>query len=383
VVLASTASLANAQAMPGHCTQPVGKDFDTASPSAMRMSPWWLNKLLEDLDQQRYDIRALLVMRDCKVVLERYRSGLGRRNNHIINSITKSVTATLVGTLLEAGKLDSLDRPLDAMIERTSGISDIDWAKSSRVTLRHAMTMASGIYHDFQPGTNPFYFANEDRLAASLSPPIVASAGTRFYYSDGDAFLAGAAVASLAKTDLYSYARQALFDPLGMDNHDWIDRDIRRRYPGGYGIRMRPMDLLKLGQLYVQDGVWNGGRLLPSGYARQAWAPAVSPQYGLMWWRRPADGTGGEPRSFEARGWKGQRIYVLADGRTVIAMASSLPRNEEAEVDRMVLNMIGQALRFGHEEDNDANTVLEKRVLEGFRGTTRIDQLAQDRPSLF
>ena len=91
----------------GACGQSVGKDFPAASLAEVGMSAGPLLALNEKLEAGTHDIRSLLIVRDCKLVFERYMDGIGREHNHTVYSVTKSVTSTLVGSLLMQGKLKS------------------------------------------------------------------------------------------------------------------------------------------------------------------------------------------------------------------------------------------------------------------------------------
>ena len=111
----SVTSVATAQ---GRCGSPVGVDFDSAHISTVGMTAEPLIRLNEYLDKEQHEIRALLILKDCRLVFERYNDGLSRSHNHTVYSVTKSVVSTLVGALIYQGRLkeggrseNSLDRP--------------------------------------------------------------------------------------------------------------------------------------------------------------------------------------------------------------------------------------------------------------------------------
>ena len=107
----------------GGCQQAVGKDFPTASPADVGLSADLLLKLNDALDAGTFDIRSLLIVRDCKLIFERYKDGIGREHNHTIYSVTKSITATLVGALLMQGKLKSVDVTISDLMSKPWGAS--------------------------------------------------------------------------------------------------------------------------------------------------------------------------------------------------------------------------------------------------------------------
>ena len=363
------------------CAAPVGKDFPMATPVEVGLSAVRLGQVLDALDAGRHDVRALLVLRDCKLVLERYKDGVGREHNHAVYSVTKSFASTLVGALLYQGKLKTVDTPIADVVPKAARIDDAHWVKAKQITLRNAMQMASGLEYKHDPCCHPIYDTREDRLAAALVPAAAAAPGTRFLYSDGDASLTGATVAAVGDRDLLSLAKDTLFTPLQMENHDWLFRDRAGRYPGGWGLRVRPMDMLKLGQLYLQGGEWNGKRVFAADYPAQAWTAGPNKAYGLHWWiADPA--VFGTPY-FWAQGFKGQRIFVFPEWRLVVAQVASLPGEEEAPVARIVVRGLVEALKAGGAGDPAAQAQLKQKEAAGFRGETRVAQSPQDTPRRF
>jgi CubicO group peptidase (beta-lactamase class C family) len=363
------------------CTEPVGRDFVPGTPAEAGLSAARLAQMLEALDTPRHEVRALLVLKDCKLVMERYKDGLGRDYGHSLYSVTKSFNSTLVGALLYQGRLKNVDTPVADIIPRPDRFSDANWAKARQVTLKNAMQMSSGLEYKHDPCCHPIYDVREDRLSWALTPAFAAAPGTRFLYSDGDASISGAAVAALAGRDLLAYAKEALFAPLRIDDVEWMFRDRAGRYPGGWGLRLRPMDMLKLGQLYVQGGEWNGQRIFAPEYPALAWTAGPNKAYGLHWWiADPA--VFGTPY-YWAQGFKGQRIFVFPEWRMVVAVVASLPGEEEPAVMRIVVRGLVEAVRAGASADPAAEAALKQKQAAGFRGETRVKQDNQDAPRRF
>jgi CubicO group peptidase (beta-lactamase class C family) len=362
------------------CPQPVGKDFSSASVADVGMAAAPLVRLNESLDDGKYDVRSLVILRDCKLVFERYKEGIGRQHNHTLYSVTKSVSSTLVGALLHQGKLKTVDVPLAQLMSKPLFFSRSDWAKGESITLRHVMQMSSGLAYKHDPAGHPIYQQSQDRLAVALSPELVAEPGTRFNYSDGDMSITGAVIAAVADTNLYRFAQRALFDPLQMTNYDWMFRDGAGRYPGGWGLRLRPMDMAKVGQLYLQKGEWNGRRIFDAGYPDLAWAPGPNKLYGLHWWIGSAPEARGIPYAV-AVGFKGQRIYVFPTMRMVVALTASLPGPEERTVNGLVVGAVVEAAKDlrAQEADSSGAALLAKHT-KGFWGETRVFQEDQDIP---
>lgn len=362
------------------CQQAVGKDFPSAPAAEVGLSAEPLLKLNDALDAATHDIRSLLIVRDCKLVFERYKDGIEREHNHAIYSVTKSITATLVGALLAQGKLKSVDVTISELMSKPSWLREDDWKKAQRITLKSVMQMSSGLAYKHDPARHPIYALSADRFAMALSPELMAEPGTRFNYSDGDVSLTGAMVSTAADRNLYRFARDVLFDPLQMSNYDWWFIDRAGRYPGGWGLRLRPMDMAKVGQLYLQNGEWNGRRVFDPAFRDIVWTPGVNKRYALHWWIGSAPEAKGLPY-FVAVGFKSQRIYVFPTLQLVAVLTASLPAAEERRVDGLAVAAFVDA--FGQKNTADVSgnlAALAAVQKKGFRGETRIFQSDQDAP---
>lgn len=358
----------------------VGEDFATASPSSQGFSAARLGSMLQALDQARFDIRAVLVLHDCHVVLERYKAGIGRGYNHAMYSVTKSISSTLVGALLMQGKIRDINAPIPQLIERPRGLSEEEWKRLDQISLKNVMQMASGFDYQHNPATNPIYDTRQDRVRLVVNQRVAAPPGTRFNYSDADATLTGTVIAGAAGTSLLDFAEKTLFEPLKMRNVAWWFPDQGARVPGGWGLRLRPMDMLKLGQLYLQQGQWNGSAIFTPEYRDMAWAPGVSERYGLHWWRGRVNGV----QVFFANGYKGQRIYIFPALNTVVAIVSSVNGEEETAVTATITKAVVEAAnKNGGAIADDGDADLLKEQAKGFDGETRIRQEMQDAPRRF
>jgi CubicO group peptidase (beta-lactamase class C family) len=380
-LLAVSDAGAQTPAAPQACAAPVGRDLPSGPIDSRSLAVQPFVRLFKSLDDQGVDVRAFLLLKDCTVVLERYKDGLTRDHNHAVYSVTKSVVSTLVGIQLRDGRLAGIDLPVSRIMSRPLAARDVQWERASTLTLRNAMNMASGLAYAHNPTHHPIYALGTDRFIFALSLEPANKPGKQFNYSDADASITGAVVASVAGEDLYAFARRALFDPLQMYNHDWWFRDAAGRFPGGWGLRMRPMDMLKLGQLYMQKGVWNNRKVFAANYPAQAWAPGASPRYGLHWWIGQSQGSG-RADHYAAIGLKGQRIYVFPDLGIVAAVVASLPADEERHLASATVAAIREsAVQTGASDSGEpAQNELRQLLRSGFRGVTRVRQSAQDRP---
>ncbi|MEH6628853.1 MAG: serine hydrolase [Motiliproteus sp.] len=280
-----------------------------------------LVQLSEWIRAENLDIRSLLVIKDDKLVFERYSSELTRDHNYELYSITKSVTSLLAGMLIAEGKL-SLDDSISSVIGNFRPDLKDSVADKKEVKLRHLLSMSSGLHYDFNPENDPIYYGSPDRLKlVSTTTPKIAP-GSEFEYTDVNPVFVAAMVSAAAGMPIEQYAEQKLFKPLGMKNYEWDRADDQGLVSAGWGLRLRPVDMAKLGLLIKDSGLWNGVRVVPKGWVEQMSTPVAARDFGYFLWRNHIVDT---ELSLDMMGFKGQFISVLPDRNTVVVMTSMLP----------------------------------------------------------
>jgi CubicO group peptidase (beta-lactamase class C family) len=162
---------------------------------------------------------------------------------------------------------------------------------------------------------------SKDWIRFTLSQPMDADPGAKWVYNSGGSALMAEVIRSVSGQHTDAYARAHLFAPLGITDFHW------KKTPTGHpdtegGLFLAPADLAKIGQLYLDDGVWKGKRILPEGWARTATARIVdhinpanqtSPGYGYQWWRYDRDGV----EVWAGNGFGGQFLVVIPQYRVV------------------------------------------------------------------
>lgn len=352
------------------CDAPVAKDFPQVPITESKLSPAALVRLNQEIDGAGFDVRGLLILHNCRLVFERYKKGVERDDTHALYSVTKSITSTLIGRLLLEGKIASVGAPLGTLIHRPFLVADSDWEKLQAIQLEHVMRLRSGFQwaHDVKVG-NPVHGRQADMLRDGIRLPLVEKPGAKFNYSDYDGALVGFAVSDVMGKSLPDAAQTLLYDPLQIPKPGWDFQDRVGRYSGAFGARLRPMDMLKIGQLYLQKGRWNGVQLLSPEFVNTAMPvdPAYTGSYGLMWWiaKNPdLDNV----RFFFANGRKAQRIYVFPQWDMVVAIVSTLTAEDEQQMLRPLLRGL-KAMAEGGPGDAEAVKKLTQISTAGFNGS--------------
>jgi CubicO group peptidase (beta-lactamase class C family) len=228
------------------------------------------------------------------------------------------VTSALLGIAIARGEIAGADAPAAPFFEgyRVHG----DDPRFAALRLSDLLTMRSGIRWDEHtlPYTNPANScaameASKDWVQFVLDQPMAEDPGKRFVYSSGVTELLAQVLKKATGRHADDYAAEHLFAPLGIRSFHW------KRTPTGHpdtegGLYLEPRDLAKIGYLYMKDGVWNGTRLLPEGWAAISTTPAlvVDPakglEYGYQWWVLSPKGA--RPQVFAADGYGGQYLLV-------------------------------------------------------------------------
>ena len=255
------------------------------------------------------DVTGFVVVRQNALVFERYYGGrFGRRNPIKIRSVTKSVVSSLIGMAIDDGLL-TLDSAIGELIP--DRIPDTADPRTADITLRHLLTMTSGWAWDV--GTDyETLIAADDWIALTLGLPVVHEPGTFYAYNTGGSHLLSVILAGVTGQDTPDFAQQRLFDPLGIAKPRW-QRSPQRETIGGFGLELTPRDMAKLGLLYLREGVWDGGRLLPRAYVEAATTYQSEgdstgyANYGFQWWVIDFPGY----QAYFALGHGSQYVYVV------------------------------------------------------------------------
>lgn len=275
-----------------------------------------------------YNVSGVMVVKDGKVLLERY--GLGRKSEDrwISFSVTKSITSTLVGAAIADGTIKSVDDPVTHYIPQLTG------SAYDGVTIRQVLAMSSGVkwnedYADpnsdvaragttiQEPGVNPI-------VSYMRTLPRAHEPGTRFNYNTGETDLAGILLSNAVGKSLSQYASEKLWQAYGMERDATWLVDAAGHERGGCCLSMTLGDYARVGQFMLDGGVARGRHILPDGWIGQATTRQITngappAGYGYFWWL----GQGG---SYQASGIFGQSISVIPDERLVIVINSAWPR---------------------------------------------------------
>ncbi len=250
------------------------------------------------------DVHAVLVSRAGEIVMERYYSGadenwgtplgivmFGPDTLHDLRSVTKSIVGLLYGIALDRGLVPPPEAKLLAQFPQYPDLAADP--RRARLTVLHALNMTLGMeWDEARPYSDPnnSEIAMEraaDRYRFVLERPFVASPGERWIYSGGAVALLGHLIAKGSGTALPDFAREALLAPLGITEFEWAHGSDGIASAAS-GLRLRPRDLLRIGQMVLAGGEWNGRRIVSRAWLDTSFTPAIDTdqgvRYGRLWY---------------------------------------------------------------------------------------------------
>lgn len=293
--------------------------------------------------------RAVAVVYDGRLIAERYAPGFDRTMPLLGWSMSKSVTNALVGILVKAGKL-VLKAP--APVE--------EWPPDdprAQITLDQLLRMSAGLafneaYAPFSDAVSMFYDST-DFAAYAAAKPLEAEPGAKWHYSSGTANIVARIVRRAAETtdkNYYVFLCRELFDKIGMHSAVF-EPDPSGTFVGSSYVFATARDWARFGQLYLQDGIWNGERILPEGWVSYTTTPtpgAPLGEYGAFFWLNAGAADNQNQRkwpqlprdAFWANGFQEQKVIVIPSRKLVLVRLGNTTARSAWNDEEFVLNVL-------------------------------------------
>ncbi len=273
------------------------------------------------------DTLSLLIVHKGDIVHERYAPGINMGTRTRTWSTAKSIAATLIGMLVDQGKL-SLDAPLG--IEWLPELANPDEDPRHAITLRHVLNMSSGLYPvdsfrmEYATGSGLSYWAGASSAIGARKRGLVRTPGTFWDYENYDTLLAVYAMKQALGSDkaYLEFPRKALLDKLGMRN-TLVSTDRFGDFILSSQVYTNARDLARFGLLYAQGGMWEGKRLISEDWIAFSRTPAPASDihndfYGGQWWLVPSDRKDVPADAYSTAGNRGQYVIVVPSHDLVI-----------------------------------------------------------------
>lgn len=279
---------------------------------------------LDSAAKSRHEFHSFMFLRHGKVIAEGWWSPYRPDLKHTLYSTSKSFTSTAVGFAVNEKRLNLEDKVISFFPkDKPDTISSY----LAELKVKDLITMSVGQVPD---PTFSIVSKDENWVKSFLALPIINKPGTKFLYNTLATYMLSAIVQKVTGEKVIDYLTPRLFKPLGIEGVDW-EVDSRGINTGGWGLRVKTEDMAKFGQLYLQNGLWNGKQVLPKGWVEEATTFKIDqvpemPQskkdssdwnqgYCYQFWRC-------RHNAFRADGAYGQFIIVMPDKDAVIAITA-------------------------------------------------------------
>lgn len=295
---------------------------------------------ISDLKPQQ--LSSVLVMQNDQLLFEQYYNGVNADDLHDIRSASKTFTGLMFGKAIADGYFTSEQDLVLPLFKRITVQNPSP--EKSNMTFFDLLSMTNPLecddMNELSAGNEERMYLTKDWARFFLNLPTRANPpwekpmdqqpfGRDFSYCTAGISLTAAAIEIASQQRLSDYTQQALFAPLGITHTEWLYNAMGVTQGGG-GVKIRPRDLLKIGQLILHKGQWTGKHLLPAEWiakSLQSYSesmPELHASYGLTWWRFPFTVNGQPVDSFAAAGNGGNYLFVVPElNATVVITATA------------------------------------------------------------
>ena len=262
----------------------------------------------------------MVIVRNENIVDEYYKEGYDQNSIFDLHSVSKSITSALMGIAIDQDYIESVNVPISNYFPQ---ILETGSEYQRQITIWHLLTHTSGI--NASDTYNWDAWRNSDNwVDYVLDRDVTSRPGTVFNYFTGNSHLLAAIIEQATGQSLYEFAKENLFDPLGMDSAN-VSTDPQGIGDGGNGFTMNVYDMAKFGLLYLNNGAWDGEQIISEQWINdsttvQFTRSSGSANYGYQWWVRTFGNNNYD--AYFAQGHFGQYIFVVPDLELIVVFTS-------------------------------------------------------------
>lgn len=309
--------------------------FPYSTPAAQGVDPSAMLAFVDAIEANNLEVHSLILLRHGHLVAQGWWHPYAPHLPHMLFSLSKSFTSTAIGLAVHEGLLTVDDRVIDFFPDDLPAEVSPNLAE---MRVRHLLSMTTGHATDSLERT---VRARDNHWVRSfLALPVEHTPGAPFVYNSGATYMLSAILQTLTGQQLVDYLRPRLFDPLGIDYAVW-ESCPRGINTGGWGLNITTDAIARFGQLYLQQGEWQGQQLIPAAWIADATTyqtpnngetPDWAQGYGYQFWRC-------QHNAYRGDGAFGQYCIVMPDQDAVLAMTSGVG-NMQAVLDQVWTHLL-------------------------------------------
>lgn len=275
------------------------------------------------------EITGIVVIKNDKLLLEEYFNGYNRDSLNDTRSVGKSISSALMGIAVKDGYIKNENQPLSDFydLKQFKNYS----SKKDSVTIKSLLTMSSAFDGNDEdsdsPGNEENMYPTDNWVKFALDLPMTDNKiGKNWHYFTSGVVLTGDILDKSVPQGLEKYADKKLFQALGITNYKWQFTPQQKPSLAG-GLRMKALDFAQFRQLYKNDGIWNGKRILDKDWIEKSFTNYFSDNkesegYGYLFWRKVYKVGNKSYESYQSSGNGGNKIIVFKDIPVVIVITA-------------------------------------------------------------
>ncbi|MCP1301837.1 beta-lactamase family protein [Chryseobacterium sp. S0630] len=304
------------------------------------------------------NITGIIVIKEGKLLLEEYFNGSGRDSLQDTRSVGKSFSSALMGIAIKDGYLKSENQKLSEFYDLK--LFKNYSSQKDNVTIKSLLTMSSGFDGNDEnyesPGNEENMYPTENWVKFTLDLPMTENPiGKNWNYFTAGVVLSGDILDKSVPHGLKNYADQKLFQPLGITNYKWQFTPQQKPSLAG-GLRMKALDFAKFGQLYQNNGIWNGKTLLSKDWIKKSFTNYFTDNpdfegYGYLFWRKVYTVGNKSYEAFQSSGNGGNKIIIFTKIPVVIVITAQAYNKPYAhqQSEKIVQDYLLPALKMSNE----------------------------------
>ncbi|WP_196139107.1 serine hydrolase [Aliikangiella sp. G2MR2-5] len=308
--------------------------------------------LVHDVNNGKFSgISSILLVKDGQLIVEEYFGEAKMNKLHTMRSASKAVTSALVGIAIEQGYIESEEAKVLPYFPEYEGLIKNWDERKRRIKLKHILSMTSGI-----KGNEDAMYPTNDWIKFYFDQPVSSTPGKEFSYATSGVVVLGSVITRTSGLRIPEFTNKYLFEPLGIHEYRWpITNSLGNQglaMTGG-GLKLKSRDMAKFGQLYLNNGIWEGQRIISRDWVeksttKQATSDYQDEDFGYLWRMIDRNIKGTSVHSFEAWGNGGQFIMVFPELKLVAVFTGEnygkFPEMEQPfkMIDRYILPAIIQ-----------------------------------------
>lgn len=296
-------------------------------------------------------VRSLLIQQNGELIEERYFNGRSPNRPFNIKSASKSIIGLLVGIAVEEEFIPSIDEPISTYFPEY--FEQNPDTKKENITVRNLLSMQAGL-RSTSSGNYGAWVLSKNWVEYALKQDFTSAIGGRMVYSTGTSHLLSVIVSKASGMSTKAFAERYLFSPMDITVGGW-ERDPQGYYMGGNNLALKPTDMLKIGQMLIDNGIYNDQQIITTDWIIDSFKTYTYSNYnpygyGYQWWNKSTSGY----TTLFAWGHGGQYIFMIPELDAVVVMTSSVtPASQRRTYKTPVFDLLEDSIIPFLEERNN------------------------------